>query len=160
MPTRDRLAHKTKQRTTYLVSFGWCISIIKTMFINNAPSCPPVAIFLLVFASLLGLVFTWRSIHKQSMRTSTACAQAHQTKLFPFHLLVACVSFLVKINDNASSCKFLIVIYIWIIKSRPRSYFIPGSSPFHVTDKNAFIHLILFYIYLYVCPKGKCLAWD
>jgi hypothetical protein len=37
MPTRDRLAGKTKQGATSIVKFGWQISITKAMFINNAP---------------------------------------------------------------------------------------------------------------------------
>jgi hypothetical protein len=58
----DRLAGKTKQGATSIVNFGWHICIIKTMFINNAPSsrlptdeeqprnnCVPIA----VVASLL-----------------------------------------------------------------------------------------------------------
>jgi hypothetical protein len=38
MPTRDRLAGKTKQGATPIVNFGWQISIIKAMFTNNVAS--------------------------------------------------------------------------------------------------------------------------
>jgi hypothetical protein len=38
MPTRDRLARKTKQGATAIVHFSCQISIIKQMFTNNAAS--------------------------------------------------------------------------------------------------------------------------
>jgi hypothetical protein len=37
MPTRDRLAAKTKQGATSIVNCDWHISVIK-VFIDNAPS--------------------------------------------------------------------------------------------------------------------------
>jgi hypothetical protein len=36
--TKDRLARKTKQGVKSIVDFGWLIRIMKTMFINTAPS--------------------------------------------------------------------------------------------------------------------------
>jgi hypothetical protein len=35
MPTRDRLAHKTKQGAKYFVHFAWHIWITKAMFTNH-----------------------------------------------------------------------------------------------------------------------------
>jgi hypothetical protein len=39
-----KLSHKTKQGATSIVKFDWHISIIKTMFINNVPSCYVLAV--------------------------------------------------------------------------------------------------------------------
>jgi hypothetical protein len=36
MPTRDGLARKPKQGVTFIVKFGWQISITNAMFTNNA----------------------------------------------------------------------------------------------------------------------------
>jgi hypothetical protein len=53
MPNRDRLVRKTKQGATSIVKFGWKINIIKSMFINNAPSYTTMnveAYFLIYFS--------------------------------------------------------------------------------------------------------------
>jgi hypothetical protein len=55
MLTRDRLAGKTKQGATFIVKFGWHISIIKTMFTNNAPSYRRHKSFVQYFKCLIEL---------------------------------------------------------------------------------------------------------